>query len=106
MDFAELGDFVHGGGIDFFLGVEAGTHGPFVEEMKERAGLDEANGFGIGKKVESDFGRDAAVEEFVFGGPGFVHGAIVDFPGARIFLKKLGRNVVGFAGVSQSEQGA
>ena len=62
MDFAELGDFVHGGGVDFFLGVEAGAHGPFVEEMEERAGFDEANGFGIGKKVESDFGRDAAVE--------------------------------------------
>ena len=30
MDFAELGDFVHGGLVDFFLGVEAGAHGPFV----------------------------------------------------------------------------
>lgn len=106
MDFAELCDFVHGGGIDFFLGVEASTHGPLVEEVKERAGLDEANGFGIGKKVESDFGRDAAVEEFVFGGPGFVHGAIVNFPGTRIILKKFRSNVVGFTGVSQGEQRA
>jgi len=31
MDLAELGYFVHGGGVDFFLGVEAGAHGPFVE---------------------------------------------------------------------------
>ena len=60
MDFAELGDFVHGGGVDFFLGVEAGAHGPFVEEMEERAGLDEANGFGVGEEIESDFGLDAA----------------------------------------------
>ena len=40
VDLAELGDFVHAGGVDFFLGVEAGAHGPFVEEMEERAGLD------------------------------------------------------------------
>src|ERR1700756_3262915 len=61
VDFAELGDFVHGGCVDFFLGVEAGSHGPFVEEMEERASFDEANGFGVGKQVESDFWRDAAV---------------------------------------------
>ena len=35
MDFAELGEFVHRGLIDFFLGVEAGAHGPFVDEMEE-----------------------------------------------------------------------
>ena len=34
VDFAELGYFVHRGGVDFFLGVEAGSHGPFVEEME------------------------------------------------------------------------
>ena len=48
MDLAELGYFVHAGGVDFFLGVEAGAHGPFVEEVEEGAGLDEADGFGIG----------------------------------------------------------
>jgi hypothetical protein len=32
MDSAELGDFVHGGGVDLFLGVEAGAHGLFVED--------------------------------------------------------------------------
>src|SRR5258708_18062708 len=37
VDFAELCDFVHGGRVDFFLSVEAGAHGPFVEEMQERA---------------------------------------------------------------------
>src|SRR5437588_3339710 len=35
VDFAELGEFVHRGPVDFFLGVEAGAHGPFVEEMEE-----------------------------------------------------------------------
>ena len=30
MNFAELGNFVHGGLEDFFLGVEASSHGPFV----------------------------------------------------------------------------
>src|SRR5271154_5096000 len=68
MDLAELGDFVHAGGIDFFLSVEAGAHGPFVEEMEEGAGFDEANGFGVGEKIESDFGLDAGVDEVVLGG--------------------------------------
>ena len=103
MDFAELCDFVHGGRVDFFLSVEAGAHGPFVEEMQERASFDEANGFGIGEKVESDFGRHPAVEEFIFCGPRFVHGAFVKFPGAGIFLKKLGSDVVGFARVGECE---
>jgi len=62
VDFAELGEFVHGGLIDFFLGVEASAHGPFVEKMEERAGFIEANGFGVGENVKSDFERDAAVE--------------------------------------------
>jgi len=84
MDLAELGDFVHARGVDFFLGVEAGAHGPFVEEMEEGSGLDEANGFGVGEKVESDFWGDAFVEEFIFGGPGVVHGAVVEFFGAGI----------------------
>src|SRR6266567_6367084 len=35
LHFAKLGNFVHGGLIDFFLGVEAGTHGPLVDEMEE-----------------------------------------------------------------------
>src|SRR6266851_10512836 len=61
MDFTELRDFVEGGAVDFLLGVEASAHGPFVEEMEERAGLDEADGFGVGENVESDFGGDAAV---------------------------------------------
>src|SRR5260370_5567254 len=51
MDFAELGEFVHGGLVDFFLGVEAGAHGPFVNEMEERAGFVEADGFGVGEEV-------------------------------------------------------
>jgi len=62
MNAAEFGDFVHGGGVDFFLGIEAGAHGPFVEKVKERAGLDKANSFRVGKKIESDFRRDTAVE--------------------------------------------
>ncbi len=84
VDFAELGDFVHGGLVDFFLGVEAGAHGPFVNEMEERAGFVKADGFGVGEEIESDFGRDAAIEELIFGGPGILHGAVVNFFGARI----------------------
>ena len=106
VDFAELGDFVHGGRVDFFLGVEACTHGPFVEEMEERAGFDEANGFGIGEQVEGDFGRDATVEEFVFCGPGFVHGTVVKFLGTGISLKKFRSDVVGIASIGQREQWA
>src|SRR6266566_3858522 len=49
MDFAKLGEFVHGGLVDFLLGVEAGAHGPFVDEMEERAGFVEADGFGVGE---------------------------------------------------------
>src|SRR5882762_11088666 len=63
MDFAELGDFVHGGLVDFFLGVEAGAHSPFVDEMEERAGFVEANGFGVGEEIEGDFRRYATIEE-------------------------------------------
>ncbi len=66
MDFAELGELVHGGLVDFFLGVEAGAHGPFVNEMEERAGFVEADGFGVREEIKGDFGRDAAVEKFVF----------------------------------------
>ena len=62
MDFAELGYFVEGGSVNFFLGVEAGAHSPFVEEMEERTGFYEANGFRVGENVESDFGGDAAIE--------------------------------------------
>src|SRR5277367_2340035 len=62
VDLAELGDFIHAGGVDFFLGVEAGAHGPFVEEMEEGTGFDEADGFGVGEKIESDFRGDACVE--------------------------------------------
>ena len=55
VDFAELGDFVHGRGVDFFLRVEAGAHGPFVEKVEERSRFDEADGFGVGENVESHF---------------------------------------------------
>ena len=104
MDFAELGYFVEGGFVDFFLRVEAGAHGPLVEEVEERAGFDEADGLGVGENVESDFGGDAAVEELIFCGPGFVHGAVVEFAGARIIFEEHRRDVVGLAGVGQGEE--
>ena len=105
MDFAELGYFIKRRFVDFFLSVEAGAHGPFVEEMEERAGFDQPNGFGVGQNIERDLGGNAAVEEFVLGSPGIAHGAVVDFLGARILFQKHGRDVVGLAGVSESEQG-
>src|SRR5512137_2756135 len=71
VDFAELSDFVQGGLINFFLGVETGAHGPFVEKMKERTRFDEANRFGVGEEIESDFEGNAAIEELILGGPGF-----------------------------------
>src|SRR5579862_9898256 len=104
MDFAQLGDFVEGGLVDFFLGVEAGTHGPFVEEMKERAGFDQANGLGVGKEVERDFKRYAAIEKLVFGVPGVLHGTLINFVGARIILEQRGGDVVGLAGVGEGKQ--
>jgi hypothetical protein len=33
-----------------------------VEKMQKRTGFDEANGFGVGEKIERYFERDAAVE--------------------------------------------
>ena len=104
MDLAELSDFVERGLIDFFLSVEAGAHGPFVEEMEKGTGLDEANGFGVGEEIEGDFGRNSTVEEFVFCGPGFVHGAVVHFFGAGIVGEKHGSDVVGLARVGKREQ--
>ncbi len=62
MDFAELGEFVHGGLVDFFLGVEAGAHGPFVDEVEKRAGFVEANGFGVGEKIEGELRGDTTIE--------------------------------------------
>jgi len=106
MDLAELGDFVHAGDVDFFLGVEAGAHGPFVEKMEEGAGLDEANGFRVGEEIESDFGLDAGVDEFVFGGPGVLHGAVVEFLGAGILGEQSGSDVVGLARVGESQERA
>ena len=35
MDFAQLRNFVHGGGVHFFLRVETCAHGPFVQKMKK-----------------------------------------------------------------------
>ena len=55
VNFAELGDLVHGRLIDFFLGVEAGAHGPLVEKVEKRAGFDQADGLGVGKKIEREF---------------------------------------------------
>ena len=106
VDFAELGEFVHGSLVDFFLGVEAGAHGPFVEEMKERAGFIEADGFGVGEKIKGDLWGDAEIEELIFRGPGVVHGAVEDFFGAWIVGEKHGSDVVGFAGVGESEKRA
>ena len=106
MNFAELRDLVHRGLVDFFLRIETSAHGPFVQEVKERTGFDEADGFGVGKKVEGEFGFDAAIDELIFCGPGVVHGAIVDFFGARIFLKEHGSDVVGLAGVGEGKERA
>jgi hypothetical protein len=49
VDFADLSDFVHGGVVNFFLRVETRAHGPFVEEMEERASFDEPDGLGVGQ---------------------------------------------------------
>jgi len=104
MDFAKLGDLVEGGTVDFFLSVEAGAHGPLVEEMQERAGFDEADGFGVGENVEGDLRGDAAVEELIFRSPGFLHGAVVEFVRAGILFEEHGSDVVGLAGVGKGEE--
>src|SRR5258705_312843 len=104
MDFAELGDFIHGGLVDFFLGVEAGAHGSFVDEMEERTGFVESDGFGVGEEIEGDFGGYAAIEECVFCGSGVMYGAVVDFFGARIVGEEHGCDVIGLVGVCESEK--
>jgi len=48
VDFSELCQFIHRGLKNLFLCVEAGAHGPFVEEVEEGAGFDEADGLGVG----------------------------------------------------------
>ena len=104
MNFAELGNFVHGGLVDFFLSVKAGPHGPFVEQMEERAGFREANGFGVGEKVESNFRGNTAVKELILCGPSVFHGAVENFAGARIIFQEHGSDVVGLAGIGEGEQ--
>jgi len=106
MDCAELGDFVERGLVDFFLGVEAGAHGPFMEQVEERAGFHKADGFCVWKKVQRDFLRDAAVEELIFGVPRVVHGAIIDFFGAKVRVQQSGRDVIELARVGEREQRA
>ena len=101
---AELSDFLHRGLVDFFLGVEAGAHRPFVMKMEKRAGFIETDGFGVGEKIKSDLRRNAAVEKMVLGGPSVLHGALVDFLGAGIVGEKHGRDVVGLAGVGESKK--
>src|SRR5690242_15168792 len=81
MDFAKLCYFVHRGLKNFFLGIKAGAHGPFVEKMEERAGFVEADRFGVRENIKRDFERYAAIEKLIFGGPGVVHGAFVSFFG-------------------------
>src|SRR5258708_13981225 len=54
VDFGELGGFVHGGLVVFFLGVEAGAHGPFVAWMWGRAGSVEAVGLGVRGELENE----------------------------------------------------
>src|SRR5260370_26384580 len=97
MDFAELVYFVERGFVDFFLSVEAGAHGPLVEEVEERAGFDEANGFGVGENVESDFSGDAAIEDLILSAPSFGHDAVVEFAGARIICEEDGGCDIGLA---------
>ena len=77
-----------------------------MEKVEKGAGFDEANGFSVREKVESDFGRDATVEKNIFCGPSFVDGAFVDFTGARIFFEKLWSDEVGFTRVGEREERA
>ena len=58
----------------------------------------------LGKKIESDFRRDAAIEQLILGSPGVVHGANVEFLRARIFVQKHGSDVVRLASVGEGEQ--
>jgi len=74
--------------------------------VEEGAGFDEADGFGVGEKIENDFERDAAVEELIFCGPCIVHGSVVEFLGARILGEESGSDVVGLARVSKCEKRA
>src|SRR5215831_2292808 len=103
---AELGDFVHGSGIDFFLSIEASAHGPLVQEMKKRSGFDQADRFCVGKKVKRDFQGHAAVEKFVLGRPSVAHGAIVNFLGPGISLDELRRDEIGVASVGEGKKRA
>jgi len=100
----ELRDLFHGRLINFFLGVEASAHSPFVKEVEKRARLNEPDGFGVGKKIKREFGGNAATEEFVFGGPRVDHGAIVNSAGARVAGDQHGRDVVGRVRVGKDKQ--
>src|SRR6202008_1103092 len=105
MHLADLGNFVHGGIVDFFLSVETGAHGPFMKKMQERTSLDEANGFGVWQQIKSDFRRYAKIEELVLRRPGITHGAFVDFLGPGILAKKHRSDVIGLACIGKREKG-
>jgi len=47
-------EFFHGGCVDFLLSIEAGPHGPFVKQVEQAAGLDEADGGGVRQHVHGE----------------------------------------------------
>src|SRR5260370_6498273 len=106
MYLTQLRNFVHGGLVNLFLGVEAGAHGPFMEKMQERTAFDKPDGFGVGKEVERNFDWHAAVEKLILGGPGFLHCTVVDFFGARIVGNEHGQDVIWVARVGERKERA
>ncbi len=74
--------------------------------MEKRAGFVEADGLGVGEEIEGDFRGDAAIEKFIFCGPGVVHGTVVDFFGARVGGEEHGSDVVRLVGVGEREKRA
>ena len=52
---ADLLDLFHRGLVNLLLRVEAGAHRPLVQQMQQRAGFDQANGFRVRQQVERDF---------------------------------------------------
>ena len=63
---ADLSNFFQRCLINLFLGVEAGPHGPFMQQMQQRTSFDQANRLGIRQQIKREFRRDAAVESSFF----------------------------------------
>jgi signal transduction histidine kinase len=92
---AHLFDFLNRRRIDFLLRIEAGPHGPFVQQMQQRSRFHHANRRGVRQQVERQIGRDAAIDQLALRRPRFFHRLPIERESFRIAGNQARRDVIG-----------